>query len=141
MHVHRVVGDTTLLNWPAQATCAEIMRLATSRMVDAGLSICVTVHDAVLLEASVAEIDRQVEIAKECWRWASERVLKFRLDADAKIVRNPDRYMDADGADAWHQLIEILEEVENQAVQNATPPTSVSSTDFLGSGTLTAHVG
>jgi DNA polymerase I len=114
MHVHRGIPDNTLLNWPMQATCAEIMRLATSRMVDEGLSICATVHDAVLLEASLEEIDRHVEIAKKCWRWASEKILKFRLDADAKIVRYPDRYTDEDGADAWNQLVQFLKEVEER---------------------------
>lgn len=119
MHVHRGVDDNTLLNWPMQATCAEIMRLATSRMVAEGLSICITVHDAVLLEASLDEIDQHVEIAKNCWRWASERILKFRLDADAKIVRYPDRYTDEDGTEAWNQLVQFLKEIEKKEAQTA----------------------
>lgn len=124
MHVHRGVLDNTLLNWPMQATCAEIMRLATSRMVDAGLSICITVHDAVLLEASLEDIDQHVEIAKNCWRWASERVLKFQLDADAKIVRYPDRYTDEDGTEAWNQLVQFLEEIEQKEEPTANAITA-----------------
>jgi DNA polymerase I len=112
MNVHREVSDNTLLNWSMQATCAEILRLATSRMVDEGLSICATVHDSVLLEADLETIDQHVEVAKECWRWASEKVLKFRLDADAKVVRYPDRYTDEDGSEVWSQLIRFLEEIE-----------------------------
>lgn len=114
MHVHRGVEDNTLLNWPMQAACAEILRLATTRMVDMGLSICITVHDAVLLEAPLEEIDEHVEIAKESWRWASEKVLRFRLDADAKIVRYPDRYTDQDGTEAWNQMVQFLEEIEKE---------------------------
>jgi DNA polymerase-1 len=129
MHVHRSVTDNTLLNWPMQATCAEIMRLATVRMVDQGLSICITVHDAVLLEASLQDIDQHVEIAKDCWRWASERVLKFRLDADAKIVRYPDRYTDEDGTEAWDQLLEFLEEIEKKDQQTASPSTVGAETE------------
>ena len=83
-------------------------------MVDEGLSICITVHDAVPLEAPLEEIGQHVEIAKDCWRWASGKVLKFRLDADAKIVRYPDRYTDDDGTEAWNQLIQFLEEIEKK---------------------------
>jgi DNA polymerase I len=124
MHVHRGVEDNTLLNWPMQATCAEIMRLATSRMVDEGLSLCVTAHDACLLEACLEDIDQHVEIAKNCWRWASEKVLKFRLDADAKVARYPERYTDEDGAEAWNQMIQFLEEIEKKGERtaNATLP-------------------
>jgi DNA polymerase I len=126
MHVDRRVKDNTLLNWPMQATCAEIMRLATSRMVDERLSICATVHDAVLIEASLEDIDQHVEIAKDCWRWASEKVLsKFRLDADAKIVRYPDRYKDEDGTSEWNQLIQFLHEIEKKNEQPAYPPVTV----------------
>jgi DNA polymerase-1 len=119
INVNRTVQDNTLLNWPMQATCAEIMRLATSRMVDEGLSICVTVHDAVLLEAPLEDIEQHVEIAKNCWRWASERVLKFRMDADAKIVRYPDQYTDEDGTEAWNQMVQFLEEIEKNDERTA----------------------
>jgi DNA polymerase I len=112
------------LNWPMQAACAELLRLATSRMVDEGLSICVTAHDAVLLEAALEDIERHVEIAKECWRWAAERLLTFRLDADAQIVRYPDRFTDEDGTELWNQLIEFLEEVERSKAAEAKKETA-----------------
>jgi DNA polymerase I-like protein with 3'-5' exonuclease and polymerase domains len=128
MHVHRGVKDSTLLNWPMQSTCAEILILATSRMVDEGLSILITVHDAVLIESSLEEIDAHVEIAKECWRWASEKVLKFRLDADAKVVRYPDRYTDEDGAEAWDQMIQFLEEIERKDEGDHKPVVAVLDT-------------
>jgi hypothetical protein len=81
------------------------------------LSICATVHDAVLLEASLEQIDRHVQIAKDCWCWASEKVLRFRLDADAKVVRSPDRYSDEEGSGVWNQLVQFLEEIEEQKEQ------------------------
>ena len=75
-----------------QAACAEIMRLAASFMVDEGLALCATVHDAVLIEASIEQIDADVEVAKRCWARASDIVLGgFALDADSKIVRLPRR--------------------------------------------------
>ena len=112
INVNRTVKDTTLLNWPNQATCAEIMRLATARMVDEGLSICITVHDAVLIEASLEDIEAHVEIAKECWRWAGERVVKFRMEADCKMFRDGEGYLDDDGKQGWERMLQLLQQVE-----------------------------
>jgi hypothetical protein len=114
INVNRDVKSTTLQNWPNQATCAEIMRLATTRMVDEGLSICSTVHDAVLIEADDVEIEKHVEKAKECWRWAGERVVKFPMEADSKIVRSGQHYVDDDGKEAWEQMMELLARVEKE---------------------------
>ena len=120
MNVNRTVENNTLLNWSCQATCAEIMRLATSRMVDEGLSICITVHDAVLIEADDAEIEAHIEIAKECWRWASEKVLGFRMESDCKIIRNGERYEDDDGREEWEKIMELLIQAEGEVEQNLT---------------------
>jgi DNA polymerase-1 len=118
LQVHRGVTPNALLNWPMQSTCAEILRLASTRMLDEGLSICCTVHDAVLIQADDADIDAHTAIAQECWRWASERVLKFRLDSDAKIIRSGERYEDEDGTEKWNQLMGWLEEAENEERAN-----------------------
>jgi hypothetical protein len=104
---------TTLFNFPMQASCAEIMRLAASFMVDEGLALCATVHDAVLIEAPIERIEADVEVAKQCWARASEIVLGgFALDADAKIVRYPDVYHDEDGEEMWNRLVRALEDLE-----------------------------
>jgi hypothetical protein len=96
-----------------QAACAEIMRLAASFMVDEGLALCATVHDAVLIEAPVEQIDADVEAAKRCWARASEIVLGgFALDADAKIFRFPDVYHDDDGKEMWNRLLGVLTDLE-----------------------------
>lgn len=121
MSVHRNITKNQLQNWPMQATCAEIMRIATTRMLDMGLSICVTVHDAVLIEADDADIEAHAGIAQDCWRWASERVLGFRLDADVKIIHDGERYEDSDGTDDWNQLMQWLQEVEAENENESQP--------------------
>ena len=102
-----------------QAACADIMRLAATFMVDEGLALCATVHDAVLIEAPIEQIDGDVEVAKQCWTRASEIVLGgFALDADAKVVRYPDVYHDEDGEEMWNRIGGVLEEIEGS---NSTP--------------------
>jgi hypothetical protein len=69
------VGTNSLLNFPIQAGCAEILRLATGYMLDEGLAICACVHDAVLIEAPIGEIEAAVVTCQECWRRASREYL------------------------------------------------------------------
>jgi DNA polymerase I len=113
MPVDSKTPETALSNFPMQAACADILRLATIFMVDEGLALCATVHDAVLIEAQVEQIEADVEVAKQCWKRASEIVLGgFALDADSKIVRYPGVYEDEDGKDMWEQLQRMLDELE-----------------------------
>jgi DNA polymerase I len=113
MPVDSKTSSTSLYNFPMQAACAEIMRLAAVMMVDEGLALCATVHDAVLIEAPIERINSDVEVAKSCWRRASEVVLGgFGLDADSKIVFFPDVYHDDDGEEMWSTLLKILDELE-----------------------------
>jgi hypothetical protein len=105
----------TLLDFQMQATCADIMRRATALMLDEGLMLCATAHDAVLLESSLGEIEAHTETAKNCWRQASREILDYELDADAKIVKYPDRYDTSDGEEPWLRLLRLLEKSESQA--------------------------
>jgi len=121
MPVNKETPPTTLSNFPMQAGCAEIMRLAASFMVDEGLALCATVHDAVLIEAPIGQIDAGVEVAKRCWARASEIVLDgFALDADAKIFRYPDVYHDEDGEEMWNRLLGVLADLERSPSLTAT---------------------
>jgi hypothetical protein len=88
------------------------MPLATTFMVDEGLALCATVHDAVLIAAPTERIEADAETAKRCWARASEIVLGgFALDADSKIVRYPDVHHD-DGEEMWTRLLRTLDDLE-----------------------------
>jgi hypothetical protein len=110
----RYQEEGTLGNFPIQAHCAEIMRLAVSFMVAEGLCLCTTVHDAVMVEDSIENIDRTVEMAQACWRKASGEVIGYELDADAKVVRYPSHYEDKDGKTMFELLLTLLEEAEEE---------------------------
>jgi hypothetical protein len=128
MPVDAETSSTALSNFPMQAACADFMRLAAIFMVDEGLALCATVHDAVLIEAPVERINADVEIAISCWRRASEIVLDgFGLDADSKIVCYPDVYHDGDGEEMWTRLLNILDELE--LVHSLTASTAAGDTE------------
>ena len=104
------VKANTFLNWPMQAHGAEMMRIACILAVERGIKLCAPIHDALLIEASLDQIDSEVVRLKECMAEASEAVLGdgkvCRVDAD--IVRYPGRYMDEHGQEMWDQIMGLL---------------------------------
>ena len=58
-------------------------------MLDRGIMLCATVHDAVLIESSARNIARDCRIAAECWSEASKVVLDgFRVEDRLCYLRN-----------------------------------------------------
>ena len=100
----------TFLNWPMQAHGAEMMRIACILAVERGIKLCAPIHDALLIEAPLDQIDSEVVRLKECMAEASEAVLGDRkiCRVDADIVRYPDRYMDEHGQEMWDQIMGLL---------------------------------
>jgi len=104
-------------NFPMQANGAEMLRLACCLGAERGVPICAPVHDAVLIEAPVDEIDEVVAEMAGAMRQASELVLDgFSLRTDAKpyIVRYPERYADPRGQEMWDTMMQLLDELEEE---------------------------
>jgi hypothetical protein len=114
----REINSRSLANYPMQGNGAEILRLACSMLTEAGVTVCAPVHDAVLIEAGESEIDQAVEHAQAIMTEASRVVLGgFTIGTDAKIVRHPERYMDARGRPMWETIGGIIDRLEGS---NAT---------------------
>jgi len=99
----------SLCNFPMQANGAEMLRLACIRLIADGVRICAPVHDAILIEAPLSELDAVVTHTQAVMREASKVVLGgFQLESDAKVVRYPDRYMDERGTEMWNLIMNQL---------------------------------
>jgi hypothetical protein len=99
----------TFRNFPAQANGAEMLRMAIIGLVKAGITVCAPVHDAVLIEASIDEIDQIVKCAQSIMEDVSRVILDgFTIRTDAKIIRYPDRYSDPRGVEMWEKITQIL---------------------------------
>ena len=108
------VKANTFLNWPMQAHGAEMMRVACILAVERGINLCAPIHDALLIEAPIDQIDAEVARLKACMSEASEAVLGGgkACRVDANIVRYPGRFMDEDGQAMWDQIMGLLAETE-----------------------------
>jgi DNA polymerase I len=109
VHVGIDANPRSLANFPMQANGAEMLRLACCMATERGVRVCAPVHDALLIEGPVDDIDRIVTETQAIMAEASRVVLGgFDLRTDAKIVRYPDRYMDERGQKFWDEVMANL---------------------------------
>ncbi|MBL6626028.1 MAG: DNA polymerase I, partial [Alphaproteobacteria bacterium] len=127
------VKANTFLNWPMQAHGAEMMRIACILAVERGIRLCAPIHDALLIQSPISQIDAEVSRLKACMFEASEAVLgdgrACRVDAD--IVRYPDRYMDEDGQDMWDRIMRLLEQAEGYPTRFSRDTCARSAEPYL----------
>ena len=122
VHTGPNANARSLANFPMQANGAEMLRLACIYATEAGIRVCAPVHDAILIEAPLDQLEESVESAQTTMAKASEVVLDgFRLRSDAKVVRYPDRYMDKRGRRMWTTVQEILTELDSPEAPERAP--------------------
>ena len=110
IHVAGEINARSLANFLMQANGAEMLRIACILMTEAGIRVCTPVHDAVLIEAPLEELDERVQQAQELMSEASRQVLGgFELTTDADIYRYPERYRDEErGGAFWDKEMGLL---------------------------------
>jgi hypothetical protein len=101
-----------LRNFLMQAHGAEMLRLSCCLATEGGIRIVAPVHDALMIEAPVAEIEAAVEETRRAMEEASRIVLGgFTLRVEHKIIRHPDHYWDKRGTESWVDLMRVLKRV------------------------------
>ncbi len=92
-----------------------MLRLACCMLVEQGVRLCAPVHDAVLIESAVDEIDGEVVKARRILAEASRIVLDgFEVGTDSKVVCSPDRYVDEGGEEFWDTVMSLAGVVPNE---------------------------
>ena len=70
--------ETTLQNWPMQATAGDILRVACIALADECFRIIFPLHDAILVEVDIPDID-----------YASARIALLMEEAARAVLGNP----------------------------------------------------
>ena len=113
IHTSEELNDRSLRNFPMQANGAEMLRIACILLTEAGIRVCAPIHDALLIEAPLDELDQAIATTKSLMLEASRIVLDgFELGSDVKEVRYPDRYMDKRGVVMWNKVMNLIGEPE-----------------------------
>ncbi len=98
-----------LRNYPMQANGAEMLRLACCLTTEAGIRVCAPLHDALLIEAPLKELDGAVLYVQRLMAEASSVVLGgFELRTEVRTVRWPDRWSEPKGQAIWSAVETIL---------------------------------
>jgi hypothetical protein len=121
--VPRGTQETTLRNWRVQATGAEVLRAAVCALDDARITIGATVHDAVLIEADMAQIDGVVAEAESRMIRASAAVLGEPLRVGQTILQPGERLLPAGRARrTWELIWSVLRDEERACGRTAAAP-------------------
>lgn len=111
IHVGAKSNPRSLRNFPMQANGAEMLRLACIIATEKGIKVCAPVHDALLIEAPLQDLDLAISETKAAMAKASSIVLGgFELKTDTEIVKYPQRYMDERGVVMWNTVGRVLAE-------------------------------
>lgn len=114
IRVGAAANARSLRNFPMQANGAEMLRLACCLATERDVRVCAPIHDAILIEAPLPELDAAVATAQAAMAEASRIVLAgFELRTEAKLVRYPDRYEDERGRQMWDTVWQIIGELES----------------------------
>jgi hypothetical protein len=93
-----------------QANAAEMLRLACCNLTAMGIRICAPVHDALLIEAPLDELDEAISLTQRVMQEVSSAVLGgFKLRSDVKTVRFPARFNDPRGTFMWNKVMNQLD--------------------------------
>jgi hypothetical protein len=108
----RYQKKNTLKNFPIQANACEVLHLGAIKMVDRGVIIGTTVHDAIFLQSTPNEIEEHVRIAQECFKEAGLEIVGYPMSSDAYTFTG--RFEDHDGEDGWKSMLDLLARAENK---------------------------
>ena len=113
IHATGEINDRSLRNFPVQATGADMLRIACVLLTDAGIRVCAPVHDALLIEAPLEELNAAVATTQALMKKASAIVLAgFELRSDVNTVCYPQRYMDERGLQMWNKVMPLIGQPE-----------------------------
>ena len=124
LHIPKKGGnDRRTLNFPAQANCAEIMRLAACYATERGICLAATVHDAFWYVASKYNWEAVDAAMKECMDQACEAVLGegYILKSDRTVVHYPSHFIHEDAEKMWATIEAALQKAEAEDLSGECP--------------------
>jgi len=115
MAVDGKTTDRTLMNFPAQAGGADVMRIAAIAATEAGIKVCCSVHDAFWILAPLEDVVRATDTMREIMRAAGAAVtgglpIEVEVKTEVRAARNlGDCWARHErGYAMWHEVTELL---------------------------------
>jgi hypothetical protein len=109
------INPRTVRNFPMQSTASEILHVAVVLAERRGIPIVATVHDAMMAECDLNQVDDVSAALDRVMRDAASVILRgHELPTEAQIVRPGERFFDKNGAEMWSTVSNVLTKLERR---------------------------
>jgi DNA polymerase-1 len=118
LHVRPEGNLRSLRNHPIQTVGSHILQFAGIGLTESGITLCCPVHDAVLTECRIGEVEERVVEVQQIMRRAAEVASGVAIPVDSEVVRHPNRYMDKrpGSREMFDKAVAALQTIENREV-------------------------
>lgn len=100
---------TQIVNFPAQANAAEMMRLAAIVATENGIEVCGPIHDAFLICAPLGRLDEDIVRMSSIMRRAGEAIAGFPVNVEVAATRWPHNFVEAKGLNMFNKVVEVCD--------------------------------
>jgi hypothetical protein len=108
-------NSRTIRNFPMQSTGSEILHTFCLLAERRGIEIVGLVHDAMMAEGLVSEVEELSRALDQAMGDASAVVLRgYRLPTDCQIIKPGENYRDERGAAMWAVVTRLLAKLEKE---------------------------
>jgi DNA polymerase I-like protein with 3'-5' exonuclease and polymerase domains len=110
LHPRRDPNPRSVANFPVQANASEILRVACCLITEAGYEVCAPVHDALLVNCRIEDVDRTKAEVTALMIKASQIVLSgFALKVGVDVTKYPGHLTDKRGEKMWTEVMKQLD--------------------------------
>jgi DNA polymerase-1 len=107
------INPRTVRNFPIQSTGSEVLHIACVLAERRGIEVVAPVHDAIMAEAAVGQIEDVSAALDRVMRDASAIVLRgYELPTDVQLIRPSQRYFDDRGEAMWNTVTRLVAKLE-----------------------------
>jgi DNA polymerase-1 len=107
------INPRTVRNFPIQSSAAEILHVATVLAERRGIELVASIHDAMIAECDVGDIEDVSVALDRAMRDAAAIILRgHELPTDDQIIQPDRRYFDKNGAAMWETVQQLLARAE-----------------------------
>jgi len=108
------MSDNSILNFPQQAGCAELLHMACNLLVECGWGYAMSAphHDALYMHVEIERAEECRQAVEDAFIEAGNRIMElpeFPLKVHSEIVRYPEHYSDPDGREIWDIVSEYFQ--------------------------------
>jgi DNA polymerase I-like protein with 3'-5' exonuclease and polymerase domains len=111
----------TIRNFPIQATAAEILHVACVLAERRGIEVIAPVHDAIMAECALSDVDDVAKALDRCMRDAAAVVLQgYELCTDQQIIKPGGYFYDKRGDKMFQTVNSLVAKLERKSHGSAS---------------------